>query len=215
MKKILENKYKLLIIGAILVLIISLIYYLKPDNDTNETNELSLLEKTTIKTTNKTKNYIDIKGSVKKPGVYEFKENDRVIDAIKLAGGLTKNANTNNINLSQKLTSEMVIYVYSDSEIKSQNNPLTCDTICKTEVIEVNNCIENTQETKTNNSELININKATISELDSLDGIGESKAQAIIDYREQNGNFKSIDDLKNVSGIGDTLFESIKDKITV
>lgn len=211
MKKIFNTKALIIIIGGILLLFGLIIYSLK--NEKELSNDIVSLE-TTSKTTliNKEKKYIDIKGSVKNPGVYEFNDNDRVIDAINLAGGLKKDANTSNINLSKKLESEMVIYVYSNEEIKNSKNNLSCETTCSTEVIEVNNCIEKT--TVENKSNLVNINTATIEELQTLDGIGESKARSIINYRNEFGNFNSIEDIKNVSGIGDSLFVQIKDKIT-
>lgn len=209
MKKFYDKKI-LIIIGGIVLLIISLIPFLLKDNEVSEDISLNITTKeTTLKIE---KGYIDIKGSVINPGVYEFKENERVIDAIKKAGGLKKNANTDNINLSEKLKSEMVIYVYSNSEIKNGNNALTCNTLCETKVIEVNNCVEKSVNL---NNDLININTASLKELQTLTGIGESKAENIIEYRNTNGNFKTIEEIKNISGIGDALFEKIKDKITV
>ncbi len=193
----------------ILLCIFILICYIK-SNKNNEEETLTLNEITEKTTTeNNEKQYIDIKGSVKKPGVYEIKKNDRVIDAINMAGGLLKNANTSNVNLSQKLTSEMVIYISNNNEIKNNNNKISCDTKCKVEVIEVNNCVdENNKENK------ININTATVEDFTNLNGIGESKAKSIIQYRETNGDFKSIEDIKNISGIGESLFNKIKDNIT-
>lgn len=209
MKYIKDNKKILIILLIITLLIGGLIYFFRLDNKDNE--DITYIE-TTTKLVEETKvnNYVDVKGSVKKPGVYEFKENDRVIDAIKLAGGLTKNADTSNINLSKKLKSEMVIVINTKSELKNKNN-LTCDAVCTREVIEVNNCIET--ENKTNNK--ININTADINKLTELDGIGESKAKTIIEYRTTNGLFKNIEDIKNISGIGESLYNKIKDKITV
>lgn len=209
-----NKKYLIIIIGCIVILILSLVLYLfNDDKEIEEDITLNTItEKQTTKQEKKEKLYVDVKGSVVNPGVYEFKYNDRVIDAIELAGGLTKNADTSNINLSQKLTSEMVIYVYSNSEIKNNKDNLSCDTICETNIIEVNNCISSTN---SNSNSLININTATLIELTNLSGIGESKAKNIIEYRNANGDFKSIEDLKNISGIGDSLFEKIKDKITV
>lgn len=209
MKYIKDNKKILIILLIITLLIGGLIYFFRLDNKDNE--DITYIE-TTTKLVEETKvnNYVDVKGSVKKPGVYEFKENDRVIDAIKLAGGLTKNADTSNINLSKKLKSEMVIVINTKSELKNNNN-LTCDAVCTREVIEVNNCIET--ENKTNNK--ININTADINKLTELDGIGESKAKTIIEYRTTNGLFKNIEDIKNISGIGESLYNKIKDKITV
>ena len=166
--------------------------------------------------------YVDVKGAVKKPGVYEVKENAIVNDCIKMAGGITSSGTLNNINLSKKVTDEMVIYVFKKSEITTTaKNEIPCTT----EVIEVNNCpIVTTNETtanakkeeKTTNviNKKVNINTATKEELTTLTGIGDSKANSIIEYRKTNP-FKSIDDLKNVNGIGDSLYESIKDSITV
>lgn len=214
MKKIDIKKIKYVIIILIVIMISLLIYFINKDNKESDTNDLSFVEETTKETTTlKQKQYVDIKGNVKNPGVYEFNENDRVIDAINLAGGLKKNANTSNINLSQKLKSEMVIYIYSNEEIKNNENNLSCDTKCKTEVIEVNNCIQNTE--KNNDTSKININTATIDELLKISGIGESKAKNIIEYREKNGDFKNIEDIKNINGIGDSLFNKIKDSITI
>ena len=105
----------------------------------------------------------------------------------------------------------MVIYVYSNKEINNNDN-LSCNNICEVEVIEVNNCVE---KNSIDNNNLININKATLKELLTLTGIGESKAQSIIEYRNANGEFKDINELKNVSGIGEALFDKIKDKIIV
>lgn len=157
--------------------------------------------------------YVDVKGAVKDPGVYLASEGERVIDAIEKAGGLKKNANTDNINLSKRLVSEMVVVVYTDNEIKKGKKSLECDTKCECEVIEINNCIES--ETKVIQGDKVNINKASIEELMTLSGVGESKAKAIIEYRGENGNFKSIEEIKNVSGIGESLFENIKDWITI
>lgn len=214
MKKIDFKIIKYIIIIVIILLIGVLLYFTNSKKYEDKNNDLSFMEETTkVTTTVKSKQYIDIKGNVKNPGVYEFNENDRVIDAINLAGGLKKNANTSNINLSQKLKSEMVIYIYSNDDIKKNEGNMSCDTKCKTEVIEVNNCIE-TNENK-NNDEKININTASLEELLKISGIGESKAKNIIEYREINGKFKNIEEIKNINGIGDSLFNKIKDNITI
>lgn len=199
----------------LIVLLIGLIIYFIKMNDKQAYEDTLTFNETTNKTTSEVfeKNYIDIKGSVKNPGVYEFKKNDRVIDAINMAGGLLKNANTSNINLSQKLVSEMVIYVMNNSEIKNGSKVISCDTKCKTEVIEVNNCVEEKKLETSKNK--ININTATVEDFTSLSGIGETKAKSIIEYRNSNGNFKSIEDIKNISGIGEALFNKIKDNIEV
>ena len=206
MEYIKNKKILLIIILGIILLISTILYYIKDESE--ELEDITLLSTSKQITTKTEMIFVDIKGSVNKPGVYKFDINDRVIDAINKAGGLTKNANTDNINLSQKLTNEMVVYVYSDNEIKKGNNKLTCNTLCENNIIEVNNCVENT------NKDLININTATLEELLTLPGIGESKAKNIIEYREEN-KFKNIEELKNVNGIGESLFEQIKNKITI
>lgn len=208
------NKIKYIILMLIVLLIGLIIYFIKM-NDKQAYEDTLTFNETTNKTTSEVfeKNYIDIKGSVKNPGVYEFKKNDRVIDAINMAGGLLKNANTSNINLSQKLVSEMVIYVMNNSEIKNGSKVISCDTKCKTEVIEVNNCVEEKKLETSKNK--ININTATVEDFTSLSGIGEAKAKSIVEYRNSNGNFKSIEDIKNISGIGEALFNKIKDNIVV
>lgn len=167
------------------------------------------------------KYHIDIKGAINNPGVYELSSNLTVNDAINIAGGLTKDADTSVINLAKKITDEMVIIIYTKEEVKKSN---IVDTVIK--VVEkecicpnikndgcLNTEIDDTISNKENN-ELININTATEEELKNIKGIGESKAKSIIEYRTKNGNFKSIEDIKNVEGIGDTLYETIKIYIT-
>lgn len=150
--------------------------------------------------------YIDIKGAIKKPGVYKLQENSRIIDAINIAGGLLKTANTSYTNLSKILNDSEVIKIYTNEEVKK----LEKETQEELPKIETNI----TEEPKQENS-LININTSTKEQLQTLNGIGESKANSIIDYRTQNGPFKTIEDIKNVSGISETLYDKIKDFITV
>lgn len=173
--------------------------------------------------------FVDVKGAVNNPGVYELESGKRVINAINKAGGLSSNANSININLSKKLTDEMVIIVYTKNEILNYKNggntkAISCasnECICP----DSNNdaCISKTSSGKssgskvsTNNSNSkVSINSASKEELMTLNGVGEAKAQKIIEYREKNGQFKSIEDIKNVSGIGDSMYEKIKDNITL
>lgn len=167
---------------------------------------------------------VDIKGNVKKPGVYQVKEGTIINDVIALAGGFTKNAYVNNINLSKKVSDEMVIYVYSKNEVKDDKK----QTVCKTDTVDISDCTNekvsvietgtntNTEEkTTSSDNQLVNINTASESELTTVSGIGSSKAKAIIEYRNNNGSFSNIKDLLNVSGIGEALFEKIKEFITV
>lgn len=222
MQLIKDNKK---IIIGILIIIISLLitiatYYFNQSEVVVAETTLSL-EKQEEKQEIKIK--VEIKGAINNPGVYELEDNSRVVDLINVAGGLTENADTSLINLSKKLTDEMVVIIYTREEIENYNNSKI-----KTEYVyievpscpdKVNEaCIEEYQEEINNNEEtnkLININTASINELTTLSGIGESKAKLIIEYREQNGNFKEINEITNVKGIGESLLEKIKDSITI
>lgn len=152
------------------------------------------------------------------PGIYTLNSNNRVIDVIEKAGGLTENANTTVINLSKKITDEMVIIIYSNQEVKDFEKTKETEKIVQEKCIQKDEnalkndaCIKDTIE-PTNNK--ININTATLEELQTLPGIGESKAKDIIAYRENN-KFNSIEDIKKVSGIGEGLFAKIKENITI
>lgn len=155
---------------------------------------------------------VDIKGAVANPGVYEVNSGDRVIDVIEKAGGLLKNANTDYINLSKEVTNEMTIWIYTNKEIEELELGNTIieyiEKECNCPNVNNSACINNPD------SSLININTAPLQELMTLSGIGESKAKAIIEYREKTP-FTSTSDIMNVSGIGESAFEKIKDYITI
>lgn len=164
---------------------------------------------------------IDIKGEINNPGIYEMPKNSRIIDVINKAGGLTENANTTVINLSKKISDEMVIIIYSNDQVMDFKNTkkeeeTLIDKCHQKDDISLKNdaCIEKDITTTDNLNKQISINTATKEELMTLPGIGEAKAQEIIDYRNTNGNFTTIEDIKNISGIGDSVFAKIKDYIT-
>ncbi len=232
-----ERKLKLLIIVLLLGTICFLVWnsYFKKDRVLLENDDVNLisdnLEKVEDSSNVSEEKYIlvDVKGEVKKPGVYKLKENSRVIDAINVSGGLTKKAYTKYINLSRILKDENVIIVNSTSEIKkvSSGNNITevkinndsknSASISESELI-TNDNVKSEEDNTVNsleNNQKVNINTATKEELMKLSNIGESKAEKIIDYRTANGNFTSIEDIKKVSGIGDKLYDSIKENITV
>lgn len=164
---------------------------------------------------------VDIKGQVNNPGIYSLKEGSRVIDVIEASGGLTENANTTVINLSKKIEDEMVIIIYSNEEVNnfSKTKEVEKQVIEKCIKKDENSlqndaCINQSNEQSNTDNNLININTATQEELMTLSGIGESKAKDIITYRSENA-FTSIEDIKNVPGIGESLFAKIKENITV
>ena len=165
---------------------------------------------------------IDIKGNIANPGVYELEQGSRVIDAINTAGGLLENSNTELINLSQILTDEMIIIIYTNDQIEKYRQDSKQIEYVYIEVEkcpdQINDACINQEITETSNQEnnsLININEANSNQLMNLSGIGESKAKDIIQYRDENGKFTTIEDIMNVKGIGEALFEKIKDYITI
>ncbi len=218
----LKNNIIILIISFILFLIsiFEFIYFYKNINDKNGTINSYENSSFELKEEVKEENIIvDIKGEIKKPGVYNIKVGSRVNDLINEAGGLSKNANTRFINLSKRLEDGEVIVIYSNKEINDakKNDKLEVSAPCVCEEVKNDACYnDNNTNNKTNNSsKIVNINTASIQELTVLNGIGESKAKAIVNYRDKNGKFKTIKDIMNVSGISETLFSKIKDYITV
>lgn len=149
---------------------------------------------------------VHITGEVKKQGIIYLEKGSRVADAIKKAGGETKNADLSQINLAYILQDGQKIYVPNKNEKISQYI---------TEKSGNNDTEENTTSNSNKEDKKVNINTANQSELDQLPGIGPSIAQKIIEYREENGNFKNIQELQNVKGIGNAKYEEIKDNVTV
>lgn len=226
-----KRSYKLILIFLI-ALVAALSYILSTRNDSRselieELNESTVEEvEGNISISNKIT--IDIKGEIKKPGVYELEEGSRVIDAIKESGGLTKEADTSTINLSKKLEDSNVIIIYGKNKKEEKiENVIELQTIieyiekeCSCPEIENNACIniEDVVIEKADGNQpnsLVNINTATKETLMTLQGIGESKAIDIINYRNETGPFKNIEEIKNVKGIGESIFEKIKEYITI
>ena len=144
---------------------------------------------------------VDVKGAVKKPGVYQLQSNSRVHDALEKAGGLTDEADLKSVNQAQKLSDEAVVYVAKVGE-----NAVDVTTSAPA------SATSGTGQTK---SALVNLNTATEADFQTISGIGQKRAQDIIAYREANGRFKSVDELKNVSGIGAKTLEKLKEYVTV
>ncbi|MGL4589356.1 MAG: helix-hairpin-helix domain-containing protein [Mycoplasmatales bacterium] len=160
--------------------------------ENDQVSEHAKTAATTVEKTKLVKIVIDVKGAITKPGVYELENGKRIKDIIELAGGF-KGANEICVNLAQLLKDEQKIIIPRSEE------ECTSSLVNQTE--------EGVQ--------IVNLNTATELELMTLPGIGEGRAKAIIEYREKSGNFQTIDDLKNVSGFGESTFEKLKDAITV
>ena len=162
---------------------------------------------------------VHISGAVAKEGIVELTLGKRISDVIEKAGGLLENANLDKINLAFKVEDGMKIHIPTNEEIKNemlnQNENRDNRYVYNENVIQnsSNNSVKSNN--KKSNNEKININTATEEKLDELPGVGESTANKIIKYREENGKFKNIEDIKNVSGIGDAKFDGIRDEITV
>ena len=156
--------------------------------------------------------FVHIDGYVNNPGVYQIKENERINVLIDKAGGLKNGYSIKNINLAAKLSDGDKVYIPSIEEEKSLGNQNNNVNTGGKHANNGNNLNNNVSITKNNK---ININTANVSELKQITGIGESTANKIIDYRENVGKFKKIEDIKEVKGIGESKFESFKNKITI
>ncbi len=145
---------------------------------------------------------VDIKGAVKEPGVYEVKKGSRVTDLIKLAGGITSEADLGGTNLSIKLNDENCIVIHTKADVDK--------------IQSFQNSISNSIDSNANGKKgIINVNTANKEELKTLTGIGDAKADAIITFREENGGFKSVEELTKVSGIGEKTLSKFIDKVDI
>ena len=186
------------VIGGVLLLLVGVGGLLPKKEEAVEESEAVvttvLAEKTEENTTLEAVIFVDIKGAVKKPGVYQMKAGDCVKDAIDAAGGLTAEADSQKVNLAQRVEDQMVIVV---PKVGEEAEAIPAGVTSK----------ETSKEGK------VNINTATVEELKTLKGVGEKKAEAIIEYRKKNGSFKTKEDLMKVRGIGKKLFESFEERI--
>ena len=178
-------------------------------SNTQNTNQNDILNITTAESE---KIIVYIIGSVQNPGIVELNVDSRVSDAVKIAGGLLEDADVSKINLAYKLEDGQKITIPSIND-KTDEDSSYEDYISN----DPGNMISQnpSSSTSTSNTQKVNINTATQTQLETLPGIGPSTASKIISYRNENGKFKSIEDIKNVSGIGDSKFENIKENICV
>ena len=180
------------------------IYVLSGQNCENTTDNNSKIknaeEEKNLKVTNK-EITVYISGAVNNPGIVTLNSGERLATAVDKVGGTTEKADLNKVNLAIKIEDEMhYIIPEIGEEINYTSENIKDDIVSKD---------------TTNNSAKININTATIEELDTLPGVGEATANKILNHRKENGNFKSIEEIKNVNGIGDKKFENIRELISV
>jgi len=190
MKSFMKKNYVYLIIGLITLVFLVIPYFGKTSNQ----------EPITVSNNNNSESqvvieyiYVDVKGYVNNPGVYKVEKDTRLFQVITKAGGLQNDADINAVNMSIQLYDEQVVYI-----------PSIYDEVAPPIIID----------NSTQQNGKININNASKSSLETLPGIGPSTAQKIIDYRQENGDYSSIEEIKNVPGIGEVTYDEIKDLIT-
>lgn len=210
----LTKKQKIIVIAIAGIVAIGIMYFIYNKNqvkeDINIENEILVNNVSTNENnTNDDIVVIHITGSVKNPGIVKLKEGSRIEDAIEAAGGLTENADITKVNLAYIVEDGTKIKIPSASEEDIGDEDIIDSKSGDNIIIEENTVWAN------NTTQTININKATEKEFQTLPGIGPSLASKIIEYRNQNGKFGSIEDIKNVNGVGDSKYEKIKDLITV
>ena len=194
----LKSKSSVVLFLVIILLFISFILFNQRKQDTQSIDDLNLefeianesdldIEKNDVPDVI----IVDVKGEINQPGIYEVKSDMRVNDVINLAGGLNKNADESQLNLAAKVADEMIIQVPSiNQEVNELSTNMTAS-----------------------NPDKIKLNQATVDDLITLTGIGPSKAEAILAYRDDVGMFKDVEDLLNVSGIGEKTLDAIRDEI--
>ena len=222
------KKYKYLVF--LLMLLVIIIYFFTSKNVSPKIEAVEIIKEETVVDNIEEKTIkVDVKGAVFNPGVYEMELGSRVIDVINKSGGLKKDSDTSIINLSKTIEDEMIIIVYTKSEVQEMNKEevkieyiekeCNCPEIndaCVTieEIKEILN-FESKEEFESNEQDdKISINNASKEELMTLPGIGEAKANNIIEYRN-NTKFNNIEEIINVNGISDSIYDKIKDKISL
>ena len=210
----LTKKQKIIVIAIAGIVAIGIMYFIYNRNQVKEdiNIENEILVNSVITNENNTNDdivVIHITGSVKNPGIVKLKEGSRIEDSIEAAGWLTENADITKVNLAYVVEDGTKIKIPSASEEDIGDEDIIDSKSGDNIIIEENTVSSN------NSTQTININKATEKEFETLPGIGPSLASKIIEYRNQNGKFGSIEDIKNVNGIGNSKYEKIKDLITV
>ena len=210
--KNLNLKQKKIILVILLIIALITYYYFYTKNNTEEINNENLeISNNETQETEEEKIVVHITGAVNKEGIVELQTGARIADAIEKAGGAKENADIKNINLATILEDGMKVHIPTVEETQANKENINVENNASSQID--TGTKEATSNTKTQGK--ININTATQGELDTLPGIGPSTAVKIIEYRKENGKFKSIEEIKEVSGIGDAKYEKIKELIII
>ena len=212
-----NKKQKIIMVIVVSMIIIAFLYYIYTKDNSTYVSEEEIIEQNRVDNTKedvaqeeKQKIVVHVSGAVNKEGVFELDENSRIADAVQQAEGLKENADTKNINLAFKLEDGMKIYIPTIGENVEETVGETQNDETSKYVIPSNG---EAQDKERNGK--VNINTASQTQLETLPSIGPATSLKIINYREEHGDFQSIEDLKEVSGIGDAKYENIKDLICV
>ncbi len=212
---LLKNKNYKIILIIVIAIIGTICYFVYSKDEQPQLENLNIENTNTNESSKETKEnakiVVHVSGQVNQEGIVELEQNCRVSDAIEKAGGLKEDADISNINLAEILEDGTKIYIPKKGELEQNtsvdnSNFQGSGTQTSSSSKTYNNSTKNT---------IVNINTASQTELETLPGIGPSTALKIINYRKENGKFKTIEDIKKVSGIGDAKFEKIKALIKV
>ncbi len=222
--EMLNQKQKIIAVTVIAIVVIVIAYYYINSTKEVYTNQTigNIVEKTEDDEEQETKKElikIHITGAIKSNGIVQIEENSRINDAIEAAGGLTEDADISNVNLAYMIEDGQKIYIPSIDD-KEENKNMQTNISAQANANQEATFIlsgpgDGVTEEKEKNTNRININKAAFVDLITLPGIGEATAVKILEYRKTNGNFKTIEEIKSVSGIGEAKFNVIKEFIFV
>ena len=220
-----DKKLMIKVIAGMIFLVVAFAFYLIKDHDGEQDAEISIIteagadtiEKTTESSIEKKSEImVDVSGAVKNPYVVMLQEGSRVFQAVEKAGGYTADADTRVINQAEILSDGQKLYIPTKQEVeKSQNGSTAYDQDLSGSNAASSYSVSGFTSGGSSGQSKININTADSAALQQLTGVGPATAEKIITYRNENGKFKSIEDIKNVSGIGDKTYEKFEDLITI
>lgn len=201
-----QKKLVLLATAGVLLFVLLWLVFRPSEEAVQEEILFSTEESSTVASSSQaeTEWFVDLKGAVAHPGMYRINEGMRLMDVIEQAGGFTEEADRNQVNLAKLLSDQEIVYVPKNGE---EVPAMQQAAAAPTDSPQLTNSSEDTEK--------ININTADATQLQQLSGIGEKRAQDIINYREENGSFQSVEDLMKVSGIGQKTLEKLRNSITI